>query len=150
MRLKTLIASACLALAPQLAGAQQAPPANPAPSFLMDYVIGSAQAQTAPGVPQLAFRVEPDFLKLPEDMYTAEVVGVATNTCCESTARDAQMLNYKVIMIPDGNATRSDVEHSAALSNHFKLFGDVLTTAEVLARIESVMATRAPATAAAA
>lgn len=81
---------------------------------------------------------------------TVFVVGVATNTCCESTARDAQMLNYKVIMIPDGNATLSDVEHSAALSNHFKMFGDVLTTAEVVARIDSVMKTRSSATAAAA
>ena len=53
-------------------------------------------------------------------------------------------------MIPEGNATRSDVEHSAALSNHFKMFGDVLTTAEVVARIDSVMKSRPSATAAAA
>ena len=79
MRLKALIVSAVLALAPQLAHAQQAP-ANPTPSFLMDYVIGAAQAQEQGGVPQLKFRVEPDFLKLPEDVYTAEVVGVAVSS----------------------------------------------------------------------
>lgn len=53
-------------------------------------------------------------------------------------------------MIPEGNATRSDVEHSAALSNHFKMFGDVLTTADVLARIDEVMTSRPAVTAAAA
>ncbi len=78
MRLKTLLAGALLAFAPIAADAQTQ--TNPAPSFLMDYVIGSAQAQTAPGVPQLNFRVVPDFLKLPEDVYTAEVVGVALNS----------------------------------------------------------------------
>ena len=79
MRIKTLLASAFLALAPAAASAQQAP-ADPAPSFLMDYVIGSARAQTAPGVPQLAFKVVPDFLKLHEDVYTAEVVGVSISS----------------------------------------------------------------------
>lgn len=70
---------------------------------------------------------------------TVMVVGVATNTCCLSTAIDAQMLDYKVIMIPDGNATRSDAEHSAALSSHFKMFGDLLSTEEVVQRIRSTM-----------
>ena len=79
MHLKSFVAAA-LALAPFAASAQQSPPQNPAPSFLMDYVIGSAQAQTQPGVAQLAFRVVPDFLKLPDDVYTAEVVGVALNS----------------------------------------------------------------------
>jgi len=66
---------------------------------------------------------------------TVLVAGVATNTCCESTARDAQMLNYKVIMVADGNATRSDVEHSAALSNLLKMFADVQSTDDILAHL---------------
>ena len=38
------------------------------------------------------------------------VCGVATNVCCESTARDA-MLNYWALMVSDGCATSSDEEH---------------------------------------
>ena len=82
MRITSLVASVCLGLVPALAHAQSIaqPPANPAPGFLMDYVVGSAMAQEQAGVPQLKFRVVPDFLKLPEDVYTAEVVGVTTNS----------------------------------------------------------------------
>ena len=80
MRLKHLVtAAACTILTATHAHAQQAP-TSPAPTFLMDYVIGSAQAQEAQGVPQLKFSVAPDFLKLPEDIYFAEVVGVALNS----------------------------------------------------------------------
>ena len=70
---------------------------------------------------------------------TVLVAGVATNTCCESTARDAQMMNYKVIMISDATATGSDLEHSAALSNLVKNFADVRSTDEVIARLENVI-----------
>jgi ureidoacrylate peracid hydrolase len=66
---------------------------------------------------------------------TVIVVGTATNVCCESTARDANMLNFKTIMVSDGNATRSDAEHNATLSNLFGLFADVMTTDEIVARL---------------
>src|ERR1700741_3657277 len=39
---------------------------------------------------------------------TLVVVGTATNVCCESTARDAMMLNYKVFFVSDANACRTD------------------------------------------
>ena len=35
---------------------------------------------------------------------TLLIAGTKTNACCESTARDASMLNYRVIMLSDGNA----------------------------------------------
>src|SRR5712691_13484833 len=35
---------------------------------------------------------------------TILVTGTVTNVCCESTARDAMMLNFKTIMVSDGNA----------------------------------------------
>lgn len=66
---------------------------------------------------------------------TIIVVGTATNVCCESTARDANMLNFKTIMVSDGNAARSDAEHNATLSNLFGLFADVMTTEEIVARL---------------
>ena len=67
---------------------------------------------------------------------TLLVTGTATNVCCESTARDAQMLDYRVVMVSDGNSTRSDAEHNATLSNLFGMFADVMTTDEVISRLK--------------
>jgi len=63
---------------------------------------------------------------------TLLITGTATNVCCESTARDAMMLNFKVVMVSDGLATHNDDEHNAALSIFYGLFGDVQTTDEVV------------------
>jgi ureidoacrylate peracid hydrolase len=63
---------------------------------------------------------------------TLIVTGTLTNCCCESTARDAMQLNYKVIFVSDANAALSDAEHNATLNNMCALFADVMSTAEVL------------------
>jgi ureidoacrylate peracid hydrolase len=63
------------------------------------------------------------------------ITGTVTNVCCESTARDAMMLDYRVVMVADGNASFTDAEHAAALNNFLMFFGDVLTTDEILARL---------------
>jgi ureidoacrylate peracid hydrolase len=60
------------------------------------------------------------------------VTGTATNMCCESAARDAMMLDYKVIMVSDANGARYDEDHLAGLTSFYQSFGDVRTTAEVL------------------
>ncbi|MGO4842030.1 isochorismatase family protein, partial [Rhizobiaceae sp. 2RAB30] len=52
-----------------------------------------------------------------------------------STARDAMMMDFKVIMVSDGTAALSDDEHRAALENIIQQFGDVMTTDEILERI---------------
>ena len=70
------------------------------------------------------------------------ITGTATNVCCESTARDAMMLDYRVVMVADGNASFSDEEHTATLNNFLLFFGDVLTTDEVVARLVPVEARR--------
>jgi ureidoacrylate peracid hydrolase len=62
---------------------------------------------------------------------TLLITGTATNVCCESTARDAMMLNFKVVMVADGLATHTDDEHNATLSSFYGQFGDVQTTDEV-------------------
>lgn len=62
---------------------------------------------------------------------TLLIGGVATNVCCESTARDAMMLNFRVLMVSDACAAASDAEHAAALGNVYLFFGDVQTTDEV-------------------
>jgi ureidoacrylate peracid hydrolase len=59
---------------------------------------------------------------------TLIVTGTASQVCCESTARDAMMLNYKVFFIADGNATFSDEEHNATLSALAHTFCDVVDT----------------------
>jgi ureidoacrylate peracid hydrolase len=66
---------------------------------------------------------------------TLLITGTLTNVCCESTARDAMMLDYRVIMVADGNASLTDEEHAASLNNFLIFFGDVLSTDETLARL---------------
>ena len=60
------------------------------------------------------------------------VAGTATNMCCETTARDAMMLDYRVIMVSDANAARYDEDHVAGLTSFYQSFGDVRTTADVI------------------
>jgi ureidoacrylate peracid hydrolase len=66
---------------------------------------------------------------------TVVVTGTLTNVCCESTARDAMMLNYRIVFVADANATRTDAEHNATLASILQVFGDVRTTEEVVARL---------------
>ena len=46
---------------------------------------------------------------------TLLITGTVTGVCCESTARDAMMLNFKTIMVTDGNAANTDDDHGAEL-----------------------------------
>lgn len=59
---------------------------------------------------------------------TLLITGTVTNVCCESTARDAMMLNFKAIMVTDGNAANTDEDHNASLCNFYLTFGDVMST----------------------
>jgi len=63
---------------------------------------------------------------------TLIVTGTLTNCCCESTARDAMQMNYKLIFVSDANAALTDAAHNATLDNMCMLFADVRPTAEVL------------------
>ena len=64
---------------------------------------------------------------------TLIITGTATNICCESTARDAFMLNYRTLVVSDANATTSDEAHNASLNALFNRFADVFSTEEVTA-----------------
>jgi ureidoacrylate peracid hydrolase len=59
---------------------------------------------------------------------TILVTGTVTNVCCESTARDAMMLNFKTIMVTDGNAAVTDEDHAASLIAFYLTFGDIMST----------------------
>jgi ureidoacrylate peracid hydrolase len=67
---------------------------------------------------------------------TLLLAGTKTNVCCECTARDAMMLDYKVVLVSDCTAALSDDEHRATLENVIQQFGDVLTADEALALLD--------------
>ena len=66
------------------------------------------------------------------------ITGTATNVCCESNARDAMFMDYRVIMLSDGNATWTDEEHAATLNHVALFFGDVMTTDEAITKLVPV------------
>jgi ureidoacrylate peracid hydrolase len=66
---------------------------------------------------------------------TLLIAGTKTNVCCESTARDAMMLDFKVVLVSDCCAALSDEEHRATLEVVIQQFGDVLTGAEAVERM---------------
>lgn len=67
---------------------------------------------------------------------TVLVSGTKTNVCCDSTARDAMMLDFKSVLLSDCCAALSDEEHLASLETFIQQFGDVMSADEVLARLQ--------------
>jgi ureidoacrylate peracid hydrolase len=59
---------------------------------------------------------------------TVLITGTVTNVCCESSARDANMTNFRTIMVSDGNAAMTREEHEASLAAFYNVFGDVMDT----------------------
>lgn len=114
-----------------------------------------ASAALAPGseLQQLfpALQIDPGDLRVAKNRYSAFIkndfqkkleqrgidtlliAGTKTNVCCECTARDAMMLDYKVVMLSDCTAALSDDEQRATLENVIQQFGDVLTADQALA-----------------
>lgn len=68
---------------------------------------------------------------------TLIIVGTLTNVCCESTGRDAMMLNYRVLMVADANATLTEEAHKAALMSIMFVFGDVQSTDDVIKLLDA-------------
>jgi nicotinamidase-related amidase len=66
---------------------------------------------------------------------TLLIAGTVTNICCESSARDAVELGYRVVMISDANTGHAHGLHEASLTTIYRCFGDVRPTAEVLGLI---------------
>jgi ureidoacrylate peracid hydrolase len=63
---------------------------------------------------------------------TILITGTVTNVCCESTARDAMMLNFRTIMVTDGNAAVTDEDHNASLGSFYLTFGDIMSTDKLI------------------
>jgi ureidoacrylate peracid hydrolase len=68
---------------------------------------------------------------------TLLIAGTKTNVCCEATARDAMMLDFKVVMLTDCCAALSDDEHRATLETMIQQFGDVMSGDEALACLDA-------------
>jgi ureidoacrylate peracid hydrolase len=80
-----------------------------------------------PGASDLAEQLEA------RGIDTLLIAGTLTNVCCESSARDAMMRDFKVIMVSDANAALEDDDHVASLSSLALVVGDVYTSDELIA-----------------
>jgi len=63
---------------------------------------------------------------------TILIAGAVTNICCESSARDAVELDYKVIMISDALSGQAHGLHEATLATFYRIFGDVRPSKDVI------------------
>jgi len=82
-----------------------------------------------PGTSDLADRLQA------RGFDTVLITGTVTNVCCESSARDANMMNFRTIMVSDGNAALSQQEHEASLAAFYATFGDVMDTDMIVAAL---------------
>src|SRR5215469_489434 len=90
----------------------------------------------------------PDTSELPERLRargfdSVLITGTVTNVCCESSARDANMTNFRTVMVSDGNAALSQVEHEASLTAFYNTFGDVMDTDMIIAGLRRGRSARA-------
>jgi ureidoacrylate peracid hydrolase len=69
---------------------------------------------------------------------TLIISGTQSQVCCEATARDAMMMNYKVFFITDACATMTDAEQGGTLSAMAYNFCDVRDTQSVMGLIAAV------------
>jgi ureidoacrylate peracid hydrolase len=82
-----------------------------------------------PGTSELPYRLRA------RGFDTVLITGTVTNVCCESSARDAMMSNFKTIMVTDANAAMTPEEHQASLIAFYLIFGDVMDTDFVIQRL---------------
>jgi len=68
---------------------------------------------------------------------TVRVAGTVANVCCESTARDASGLGYRVVMVADVNAAMRNQDLNATLHTIYRSFGDMRATDDLIDLIET-------------
>jgi nicotinamidase-related amidase len=68
----------------------------------------------------------------PLGIDTLLISGAVTNICCESSARDAVELGYKVIMVSDALSGHAHGLHEATLATFYRIFGDVRPSNEIM------------------
>ena len=60
------------------------------------------------------------------------ITGVMSNLCCETTARDAFMRDFRVFFIADGNCSATEEMHLSTLKNLAFGFAHVLTAEDMI------------------
>ena len=78
---------------------------------------------------------ELDTLLRERGVDTVLIAGIATSSCCESTARDASQYGYRTVMVADACVDQTPELHHHALGKFLLTFGDVQTVAELAARL---------------
>jgi nicotinamidase-related amidase len=68
------------------------------------------------------------------------IVGISTNSCVESTARDAADLGYATVVVDDACGAARQEFHDATLANIRRQYGRVSTTDEVIGELMSATA----------
>jgi ureidoacrylate peracid hydrolase len=63
---------------------------------------------------------------------TVLIAGTVTNICCESSARDAAELEYRVILVSDALSGHAHGLHEATLATFYRIFGDVRPSREIV------------------
>ena len=78
-----------------------------------------------------------ELIFLDNEIENVVICGVAEYICCDSSARNAMMLNYRTSMVSDGCATSSEEEHGNTLITFYTSFGDVQNTDKLCSRLEA-------------
>ena len=76
------------------------------------------------------------------EINTLLIAGAVTNICCESSARDAAELDYKVILVSDCLSGHAHGLHEATLATFYRIFGDVRPSAEIIDLLEATSPNR--------
>lgn len=64
------------------------------------------------------------------------ITGVTTDVCAGNTAEGLMQKDFHMVMVWDGTAALDQLEHELYLARIFGLYGDVMPTEEVLARLK--------------
>jgi ureidoacrylate peracid hydrolase len=78
-------------------------------------------------------RLEPELRR--RGIAAVWIGGTTTNTCCECTARDAMLLDFRTSMVTDCNADHTEEEHAATLIAFCSKFGDIASSEELITRL---------------
>eukprot|EP00891_Asterochloris_glomerata_P006338 jgi/Astpho2/6338/Aster-06003 len=83
-----------------------------------------------------------DHLIAAKDTYDCfqgtDLESTMTNLCCETAARSAFVKNFRIKFLSDGTATSPDTLHQATLSNISFGFGEVLSCAAAVKRLQNL------------
>jgi biuret amidohydrolase len=76
---------------------------------------------------------------------TVVIVGISTNSCVETTARDAADLGYETLVVEDACGAARQEFHDATLVSIRRQFGRVASTEEVIVELSSSAEAPGPA-----